>query len=288
MKTLIYLFISFYYACTISYLYSHILTPRMCSRKNNFICLVSNFAVISLSIFHPFISFRGILCLLSMLLSIFAYFKDSLFKKTICLIMVYVTETLIEALSYLFTDLIYYIYTGEVYSSNFLQQVPFWVTCTMCLFIFLFGIIFLPPLSKLYAKWLHHRLSKALISISFPLIIPFCTGFLYELSFAHTYPSYILILSIGIYLLSYIPAYHGIITLYQQAQEYYLAQKEYSLIEQQMAFSNEIENQFKKIRKWNHDLNNHLFSLSCLFENERYSEAEEYLASLLQIKTKKK
>lgn len=288
MFIIFHLCISFYYAISITYMHSRILTPRMSPRKTFYSSLFLIFAVISLHIFHHYASFAGILILTGTILSNLLFFKDSLFKKATCFIMVYITQLLFEAISYLLTGLAHYLYTGRAYSSNAFYSEPEWTAYVMFLFIFLCAIVFIPPLTQFYRKWIYHRLTGVLILISLPVIIPVCTTFLNDFALVNTYPVLVLCFYILVYILSYIPAYFGLRKLYRQAQEYYLAQNEYALIEQQMAFSNEIEAQFKEIRKWNHDLNNHLISLSFLFEKERYCEAEEYLKSLLDIDTEEK
>lgn len=288
MFILLHLSISFYYAISITYMYSRILTPRMRPRKTFYFSLFFIFAVVSLHIFHYYASFAGILILTGTLLANLLFYKDSLFKKAACFIMVYITQLLFEAISYLLTGFAYYLYTGKSYSSNAFYSGPEWTAYAMSLFIFFCAAVFLPPLTQFYRKWIYHRLTPVLILISLPLIIPVCTTFLGDFALVSTYPVFVLCFCIIVYILSYIPAYFGLRKLYRQAQEYYLAQNEYALIEQQMAFSNEIEAQFTEIRKWNHDLNNHLVSLSFLFKEERYSQAQEYLKSLLDIDTDEK
>lgn len=283
MFILFHLCISFYYAISITYIYSHILTPRLSFRKTFYSCFFFIFAVISFHIFYHYASFAGILILTGSFFSNLLFFKDSLFNKATCFIIVYITQLLFEAISYLLTGIVYYLYTGKAYSSNAFYSEPEWTAYAMFFFIFLCAAVFITPLTQFYRKWFYHHLTGVLILISLPVIIPVYTTFLSDFALVKTYPALVLCFYLLVCILSYIPAYFGLRKLYRQAQEYYLAQNEYALIEQQMAFSNEIEAQFKEIRKWNHDLNNHLISLSYLFEKESYSEAEEYLKSLLDI-----
>ena len=49
----------------------------------------------------------------------------------------------------------------------------------------------------------------------------------------------------------------------------------------QMEFSQEMEKEYRSVRKWNHDMENHLFSLNYLINTKKYDEAEKYLESLL-------
>ena len=49
----------------------------------------------------------------------------------------------------------------------------------------------------------------------------------------------------------------------------------------QMEFSQKMEKEYHSVRKWNHDMENHLFSLNYLIDTKKYDEADKYLESLL-------
>ena len=43
-----------------------------------------------------------------------------------------------------------------------------------------------------------------------------------------------------------------------------------------MEFSKELEKECMELRKWNHDIENHLLSLSYLMDMKQYQTAQEY------------
>ena len=45
--------------------------------------------------------------------------------------------------------------------------------------------------------------------------------------------------------------------------------------------SQKMEKEYHSVRKWNHDMENHLFSLNYLIDTKKYDEADKYLESLL-------
>ena len=53
------------------------------------------------------------------------------------------------------------------------------------------------------------------------------------------------------------------------------------LLKQQMEVSEEMKQEYVKIRKWNHDIENHLLSLEYLTRTRKADEAERYCSSVL-------
>ena len=65
---------------------------------------------------------------------------------------------------------------------------------------------------------------------------------------------------------------------YEKSQAF-LSQKVDSL-RTQLDYSHETQQQYQVLRKWNHDIENHLFALSYLTNNGKYKEAADYLDSI--------
>ena len=54
------------------------------------------------------------------------------------------------------------------------------------------------------------------------------------------------------------------------------------LLKKQLEMSEEMKQEYTKIRKWNHDIENHLLSLAYLTDMKKTEEAEKYCISVLQ------
>lgn len=54
------------------------------------------------------------------------------------------------------------------------------------------------------------------------------------------------------------------------------------LLKKQLELSNEIKNEYVRIRKWNHDIENHLLSLSYLIDMQKTEDAKNYCATILK------
>lgn len=52
--------------------------------------------------------------------------------------------------------------------------------------------------------------------------------------------------------------------------------KRLEFVKDQLEFSKELEKECMELRKWNHDIENHLLSLSYLMDMKQYQTAQEY------------
>ena len=79
--------------------------------------------------------------------------------------------------------------------------------------------------------------------------------------------------------------YRAICTLRLQHEKHICHQQEALLLKKQLNASKTLSAEYASLRKWNHDIENHLFSLSYLINAKNYSEADKYLESVLSPKT---
>ena len=70
-------------------------------------------------------------------------------------------------------------------------------------------------------------------------------------------------------------------SLAQQHREYLQKKMEIELIKKQMNDSVQLSNEYASLRKWNHDIENHIMSVMYLMDMKKYEEAETYTASVL-------
>lgn len=78
--------------------------------------------------------------------------------------------------------------------------------------------------------------------------------------------------------------YRAIYTLRLQHEKHIYHQQEALLLKKQLNASKTLSAEYASLRKWNHDIENHLFSLSYLINAKNYSEADKYLESVLSPK----
>ena len=78
--------------------------------------------------------------------------------------------------------------------------------------------------------------------------------------------------------------YRAICTLRLQHEKHIWHQQEALLLKKQLNASKTLSAEYASLRKWNHDIENHLFSLSYLINAKNYSEADKYLESVLSPK----
>ncbi|WP_373218536.1 hypothetical protein [Ruminococcus sp. 5_1_39BFAA] len=55
-----------------------------------------------------------------------------------------------------------------------------------------------------------------------------------------------------------------------------MKEKNILLAKAQLESSKKMEQEYRKLRKWNHDIENHLLSLSYLMDMKKYEEAAAY------------
>ena len=72
----------------------------------------------------------------------------------------------------------------------------------------------------------------------------------------------------------------GIRNLYIQEKNRILLEKQVSLKKEQLELMNSLELEYQDMRKWNHDIENHLLSMNYLMKTKKYNEARQYLDSI--------
>lgn len=75
---------------------------------------------------------------------------------------------------------------------------------------------------------------------------------------------------------------HGISHLRIQERKRVLQEQHLELLTQQMKDLQELNHSIQSIRRWNHDMENHLQSIRYLMEKEQYENVERYIKELLE------
>lgn len=73
-------------------------------------------------------------------------------------------------------------------------------------------------------------------------------------------------------------AFHNISV---REKKHELLVQQMSFLQKQLEYTTEMEQEYRSVRKWNHDMENHLFSLNYLIRAKKYHEADVYLETLL-------
>lgn len=82
--------------------------------------------------------------------------------------------------------------------------------------------------------------------------------------------------------ISYILLWHFLKNISMAEKQRLQKEAKRLLIQKQLVCFKEQAEEYQKLRKWNHDIENHLQALSWLMATEQYEKAEEYSSSLLQ------
>lgn len=81
-------------------------------------------------------------------------------------------------------------------------------------------------------------------------------------------------------LISYPVFRKGIHVIQTQEEAAVSRQHQLQLMKEQLSLSREMEKEYQALRKWNHDVENHLLSLSYLMDMEKYEQAASYCRSI--------
>ena len=81
-------------------------------------------------------------------------------------------------------------------------------------------------------------------------------------------------------LISYPVFRKGIHVIQMQEEAAIFRQHQLQLMKEQLSLSREMEKEYQALRKWNHDVENHLLSLSYLMDMEKYEQAASYCRSI--------
>lgn len=78
----------------------------------------------------------------------------------------------------------------------------------------------------------------------------------------------------------YFPVFKGLSRISKEATQAAKTEAKLSLYRRQLDTSEKFAKNYQQLRKWNHDVENHLFSLAWLLEQKQYEKAADYLHDL--------
>ena len=145
----------------------------------------------------------------------------------------------------------------------------------------LLGLFLLWKISEILRQCIDYLKILTFLQLLLPLVAPVFLNVIISLQ---KKPVAILALSIIYWIIcigSYLLFLHAVRSLIQQHREYLQKKIEIELMKKQMNDSVQLSNEYASLRKWNHDIENHIMSVMYLMDMKKYEEAETYTASVL-------
>ena len=146
----------------------------------------------------------------------------------------------------------------------------------------LLGLFLLWKISEILRQCIDYLKILTFLQLLLPLIAPVFLNVIISLQ---KKPEAVLTLSI-IYWIICIGSYLSVFcmqfrSLAQQHREYLQKKMEIKLMKKQINDSVQLSNEYASLRKWNHDIENHIMSVMYLMDMKKYEEAGTYTASVL-------
>lgn len=224
---------------------------------------------------------------LTVFLNVYLLFKGSAKQKLLIYFIFVFVCTFVEMLSVniylqfykLFVDVPTYTALNLLSHSSFLEKL------FIQLLIFFFSYLFHIKVFSLLRECLQYLKLSLLLQIVFPFFLPLiATEITHYYKFSNSLiPVVIYIISCALSLCLF---FHGIRRLKTEQFKFSQTTHKMELLKKQLEISNELKNEYIKIRKWNHDIENHLLSLSYLIDMQKTEDAQNYCASILKEDTR--
>ena len=145
----------------------------------------------------------------------------------------------------------------------------------------LLGLFLLWKISEILRQCIDYLKILTFLQLLLPLIAPVFLNVIISLQ---KKPEAVLALSIIYWIIcigSYLLFLRAVRSLAQQHREYLQKKMEIKLMKKQINDSVQLSNEYASLRKWNHDIENHIMSVMYLMDMKKYEEAETYTASVL-------
>ena len=146
------------------------------------------------------------------------------------------------------------------------------------------GLFLLKKVAHILQQCFSYLKTVTFFELLSPVILPALTNNLLALPCSLFLRIFFCILYWVVCILGSFLFYRAICTLHLQHEKHICHQQEALLLKKQLNASKTLSAEYASLRKWNHDIENHLFSLSYLINAKNYSEADKYLESVLSQK----
>lgn len=269
------------YIISIPYIYCNFLNAKDSIKHPFRAC----FLIVSPLILSPFLASAIISfsILTAMFLALFI-FKDSWARRFSGMMIAYSILLMGEFIAVDLTYIIVYFISGELIpyrlpDSPFLWQLM--LTATIVFIVNMLLLVLFVPLLRERFRYLH---TKTIAMLGLPIVISMLmhnilSGLFGTMPLTILTPMGLLICLGCLFLLNV-----GFRDMRRQVLVRNNLENQRLLIEQQLSYSQSLEEEYNALRKWNHDIDNHYISISYLLDNGKYDECKSYLAALLDIK----
>lgn len=222
------------------------------------------------------------ICYLTIILFLY---NNKITQKIFCYLLFQVTSTAVEVIT-INLFLIFNYFTSDYYMSasdvNYsLQNIasPILIGIVDCII----GVFFFTRETQILKGRLAHIKALTLLQIILPIVAPIIgqSFILYRMESIWALPLSMIYWSLCI--LCYPIFINGLKNLTKQEEQRLINQHKLQLIKNQLETSKKLETEYQSLRKWNHDVENHLLALSYLMDMKRYDEASEYQKKISDI-----
>lgn len=245
----------------------------LCILFTHIILIIGGYSLLPDNVPFIFVHLASFLCIAllhsdSIKKKLFAYF---LYTCTIMLM-----ETLIMCLYVSIKKIIFHQNSGFISMNSVTTPVD-----ALILYILMLtaGSIMCKKLSDLIAVFVHSYSIIPLTQILFPFYW-LCIFLSLLCNSQHKISGYFLIVC-GM-IIPVIPVFiRGLHNIRIQEQKRIFHEKQITFLKEQLLFFDAIETEYQNLRKWNHDVENHMLSLNYLMKAGKYEEADKYLHNIL-------
>ena len=218
---------------------------------------------------------------LALVLWVILLFTDTL-KRKLSAFLIYISIMMIsESISGSLILSLYALLHGEAAYNIYYTLSTTWEILLMTTLTFLITLLIISKVVPLLKKYSHSIHLTTLAELVFPAqVSSLITGLILYKENSPWY-GWLIFLYWLIEFLCYFIVLRAFRNIYAREKEHELLVQQMDFTRKQMEFSQEMEKEYRSVRKWNHDMENHLFSLNYLINTKKYDEAEKYLESLL-------
>ena len=215
--------------------------------------------------------------------NIFVLFKGSAKQKLLSYFIFLFLSILAEILSINIYIQIYnlFIHRNKYTAINVYSLCSFHEKIIIELLIFTLSYLFYKNVVSLLKECINYLKLSLLLLITFPVFLPLiATEVIHYATFINRFtPVFLYIICCFISILLFIHA----LNLFKKEQTNFNRNlHKIELLKKQLEISEKTKQEYIRIRKWNHDIENHLLSLSYLTDMKKTEEAEKYCISVLQ------
>lgn len=121
--------------------------------------------------------------------------------------------------------------------------------------------------------------TRFLVQLILPIAAPFILSSILFFQASDFKAQFFLYLLLYLVFLPYF--FHTIAQIHRHEKESIIYEEKLKILKQQLSYIQELETEYQELRKWNHDIENHLQALSYLIDMRQFEEAEKYYQRII-------